>query len=98
MRRQAIPVAGITSDLEVAMERCYNAHIMDTAVQQKKKELKEKLGPKPAPSSKPTGTKNLGRGDTIKIYLKKKAPGQDLTPVLPKDDGPDIGKHAENPY
>ena len=39
MRRQAIRVAGISLDLEVAMERCYNQHIMDTATQQKKKEL-----------------------------------------------------------
>ena len=53
MRRQAILVVGISSDLEVAMERCYNQHIMDTATQQKKKELQEKPGPKPAPSSKP---------------------------------------------
>ena len=100
MRQQAILVAGKTSDLEVTMERCYNEHIMDMAAQQKKKELKEKPGPKPAPSSKsskPTGTKNLGHGETIKIHLKKKAPGQDWTPVLPKDDGPDVGKCYETP-
>ena len=100
MRRQAIPVAGITSDLEVAMERCYNEHILDTATPQKKKGLHEKLGSKPglAPkSSKPTGTGNLGRGETIKIHQKKKAPGQDWTPVPPKDDGPDVGKCYEPP-
>ena len=100
MHQQAIPVVGITSDLEVAMEQCYNEHIMDTAAQQKKKELKEKLGPKPAPSSKsskPTRIKNLGCGETIKIHLKKKAPGQDWTLVLPKDDSPDVGKHYETP-
>ena len=55
MHHQAIPVAGISSDLEVAIEICYNQHIMDTAVQQKKKEHQEKPGPKPNPSSKPTG-------------------------------------------
>ena len=65
MRRQAIPVAGISLDLEVAMEMCYNQHIMDTAAQQKKKEQQEKLGQKATPSSKPTGIKNLGRGETI---------------------------------
>ena len=42
MRRQPIPVAGISSDLEVAMEKCYNEHIMDTAAQEKKKALQEK--------------------------------------------------------
>ena len=69
MRCQAILVAGISSDLEVTMERCYNQHIMDTATQQKKKELQEKPGPKPTPSSKPTGVKNMGRGETIKLHL-----------------------------
>ena len=100
MRLQAIPVAGITSDLEVAMERCYNEHILDTATQQKKKGLHEKLGSKPGPapkSSQPTGTGNLGHGETIKIHQKKKAPDPDWTPVPPKDDGPDVGKCYELP-
>ena len=82
------------------MERCYNEHILDTAAQQKKKDLHEKPGSKPGPapkSSKPTGTGNLGCRETIKIHRKKKAPGQDWTPVPPKDDGPDVGKHYEPP-
>ena len=55
MCRQAIPVVGISSDLEVAMEMYYNQHIMDTAAQQKKKEQKEKPVQKATLSSKPTG-------------------------------------------
>ena len=97
MHRQAILVAGISSDLEMAMERCYNQHIMDTATQQKKKELQEKLGPKPALSSKPTGVKNMGHWETIKLHLRKKALGQDWTHVPPKDDGPNVRKHYETP-
>ena len=69
MCHQAIPVAGISSDLELAMEMCYNQHLMDMAAQQKKKELQEKLGPKPTPSSKPTRVKNMGCGETIKLPL-----------------------------
>ena len=97
MRCQAIPVAGISSDLEVAMEMCYNQHIMDMAAQQKKKEQQEKLGQKATPSSKPTGIKNMGHGETIKLYLRKKALGQDWTHVTPKDNGPDVGKCYETP-
>ena len=97
MRRQAIPVAGISSDLEVAMEMCYNQHIMDTATQQKKKEQQEKLGQKTTPSSKLTGIKNMGHGETIKLHLWKKAPGQDWTHIMPKDNGPDVVKHYETP-
>ena len=33
MCHQAIPVVDISSNLEVAMEMCYNQHIMDTATQ-----------------------------------------------------------------
>ena len=65
MHCQAIPVAGISSDLEVAMEMCYNQHIMDTATQQKKKEQQEKPGQKATRSSKPTGIKNMGHGHYI---------------------------------
>ena len=97
MRRQAIPVAGISSDLEVAMEMCYNQHIMDTATQQKKKEQQEKPGQKASPSSKPTGIKSMGCRETIKLHLWKKAPGQDWTHVTPKDNAPDVWKHYETP-
>ena len=97
MRHQAIPVAGISSNLEVAIEMYYNQHLMDMAAQQKKKELQEKPGPKPALSSKPTGVKNMGHRETIKLHLRKKAPGQDWTHILPKDDGPDIRKHDKTP-
>ena len=61
MCHQPIPVVGISSDLEVAMEKCYNEHIMDMAAQAKKKVLQEKPGVKPSPSSKPSGLKNMGR-------------------------------------
>ena len=97
MHCQPIPVLGISSDLEVAMERCYNKHVMDTATQQKKKELQEKPGPKPALSSKPSRLKNRGCRETIKLHLQKKAPGQDWTHVPPKDDGPDIRKCYKTP-
>ena len=69
MCQQAIPVVFISSNLEVAKEKCYNQNILDTAAQQKKKELQEKPVPKPAMSSKPTGIKNIGHRDTIKLHL-----------------------------
>ena len=59
--------------------------------------LQEKSGKKPSLSSKPPGLKNMGCGETIKIHLKKMAPGQDWTHVPPKDKGPDIGKCYEPP-
>ena len=97
MCRQPIPVAGISSNLEVAMEKCYNEHIMDMVAQEKKKALQEKPDTKPSPSFKPSGLKNMGHGETIKIYLKKLALGQDWTHVPPKHKGPDIRKCYDPP-
>ena len=97
MRHQPILVAGISSDLKVAMEKCYNEHIMDTAAQEKKKALQEKPGAKPSPSSKSSGLKNMECRETIKIHLKKLVPGQDWTQVPPKDKGPDVWKHYDPP-
>ena len=70
---------------------------MDTAAQQKKKEQEEKLGQKATPSSKPTGIKNMGCRETIKLHLQKKALGQDWTHVMPKDDSPDVRKCYQTP-
>ena len=39
----------------------------------------------------------MGRGETIKLHLQKKAPSQDWTHVMPKDNGPDVGKCYETP-
>ena len=92
MCRQPIPVAGISSVLEVTMERCYNEHIMDMAAQQKKKEQQGRPGPKSTPSSKPTSVKSLGHGQTLKLHLRKAMPGEGWAPVPPKDNGPDVRK------
>ena len=97
MRHQPIPVVGISSVLEVTMEKCYNEHIMDTATQQKKKEQQEKPGPKSTPSSKPTLAKGKGCGETLKIHLKKATRGKVGLPIPPKDDGPNVGKPYEVP-
>ena len=39
----------------------------------------------------------MGCRETIKLHLRKKAPGQDWTHVLPKDNSPDVGKHYKTP-
>ena len=80
MCRQAIPVAGISSDLEVAMERCYNQHIMDTAAQQKKKELQEKPGPKTRPVLQTNRSKEHGARGNHQITSPKEGPRPRLDP------------------
>ena len=79
------------------MERCYNEFMLDTAAQEKKKASQEKLGPKPSPAPKPSGSKTLGRGETIKLHLKKAVQGPGWTHVPPKDPDPNIGKPYQPP-
>ena len=49
IQRHPIPVAGISSELGVAMEKYYNKHMLDTTAQKKKKASQEKPGMKPSP-------------------------------------------------
>ena len=59
--RQAIPVVGISSVLEVAMERCYGEYILDTTAQAKKKASPEKPGRKSSgPGLDPYSTERPG--------------------------------------
>ena len=45
IRRQPIPVAGVSSELEIAMEECYNEEVKKAAAE-KNKAPKQKLGQK----------------------------------------------------
>ena len=74
------------------MERCYSEYILDTAAQEKKKASQKKLAAKHSLASKPSRSKTLGCGETIKIHLKKAVQGLDWTHVPPKDPGPDVRK------
>ena len=85
MRHQAIPVAGISSDLEVAMEMCYKQHIMDMAAQQKKKEQQEKPGQKATPSSKPTEVSHSGYDVNLIRHSSDTTPGS-TSPVTAQEN------------
>ena len=89
IRHQALLVAGTSSPLEVAMERCYGEFILNAAAQAKKKASQQKPGPKPSPAPKPSGS---GTGRNHKDPPQEDCPGQDWTHVPPKDQGPDVGK------
>ena len=83
-------MAGISSKLKVAMERCYNEHVMDTAAQEKKKTSPEKQGLKPSPAPKQSGSKTLEHREKIKLHIKKPVQGPGWTYVPPKDFGPNV--------
>ena len=97
IQHQPIPVVGILSKLKVTMEKCYSEHMLDTAAQEKKKASQEKPDAKPSLATKPSRSKTLGRGETIKIHLKKVVQGLGWTHIPPKDLGPDVGNQYKLP-
>ena len=90
IQHQPIPVAGISSDLEVAMEKCYNEEVMN-ALAKKSKAPKKKPGTSHSPASKSPRLKTLGRGESIKLHIKKAIQGPGWNHVQLKDTGPDVG-------
>ena len=86
---QPILVAGISSTLKVAMKKCYSEFILDTTAQEKKKASQGKLGGKSSPAPKPSESRTLGHGETIKVHLKKVAQGVGWIHVPLKDLGAD---------
>ena len=94
IRRQPIPVEGQSSELEVALENCFNWELQNT---EEKIAAKTKLGTQLAPST-PDGSRTscrLGCSQTLKLHLKKAIQGPSWTHVKPKDQGPDVGKIYE---
>ena len=78
------------------MEECYNQEVEKASARQSKAP-KEKPGTTPSPAPRASGQKTMGRGEAIKLHLKKMATGQDRTHVPPQDKGPVVGKHYEQP-
>ena len=89
IRRQPIPVEGQSSKLEIAMEEYYNQELcrLETPRQGVAKN-------KPSSSNTVTG---IGRGQTLKLRLKRAMPGEDWSHVEPKDPGLDVGQKYEPP-
>ena len=76
VRCQALPVPGVSSELEVALERRYSEHILSAPLGRGKMatEKPKTPGPKGAkPLPPPPGLTNAGRGDSLKLRLKKSA-------------------------
>ena len=86
--RQPIPVEGQSSELEIAMEECYNWELVWLEKPQEK-----------VAKDKPGNSKTrLGRGQNLKIHLKRAMLGEGWSHVEQKDPGPDIGKKYEPPW
>ena len=78
------------------MEQYYNWEIQKEMAKQSKAS-KEKPGATASPAPRAPRQKAMGRGETLKLHLKKAASGHIWTPVPPQDKGPEVGKkHQES--
>ena len=75
VRHQALPVRGESSELEVVLEKRYSEQLLHS-----KGRGKLIMENPTAPSHKsvtPSGLTKVGRGDALKLHLKKTARGED---------------------
>ena len=88
VRRQALPVQGKSSELEVVLEKRYSEQLLHSKGRGKLiVENPTTPGHKPVTSS---GLTNVGRGDALKLHLKRTARGEGWS-VEMRDLGPNVG-------
>ena len=88
-----LPQPGVSSQLEITLERLYSAAC--TKLKSSEKGRAGKHGAKS--TTTPPGLLKLGRGTVPKVRLRKDSPGLGWSHVTPKDMGPDVGHLYQAP-
>ena len=88
IQRQPILVEGQSSQLKMALEMCYYQELQNLE-EEKVAKSKQPTPTTPSSSRIPSG---VGRGQNLKLHLKKATQGPRWTHVEPKDLGPDVRK------
>ena len=97
VRHQALPVPGMSSELEIVLERRYSEQVLSSSTRRGKLTVENPTAPGPKPITSPPGLTKAGRGDILKLHLKRATQGEDWSHVEPKDPGPDVGCPYQTP-
>ena len=97
VRHQALPVPGMSSELEITLERRYSEHILSSALGRGKLVIENPTAAGSKPITSPPGLTKAGRGNTLKLHLRRATPGEGWSHVEPKDSGPDVGRPYQTP-
>ena len=89
---QALPAPGKSSELELALERRYSEYVLNAPLGRGKAAMGKPSTPGSKPLSSPPRLTKAGRGDSLKLRLKKSTQKPGWTHVEPKDMGPDVGQ------
>ena len=83
--RQALPVPGMSSDFEIALERRYSEHILNPSAGRGKLAVRNPTTPSHKPVTSPPGLTKARRTDVLKLHLKRATQGEGWSHVEPKD-------------
>ena len=97
VQRQALPVPGESSELELALERRFSEYVLNSSLGRGKVPIGKPSIPGAKPISSPPRLTKAGRADALKLRLKKKTQGEGWTHVELKDPGPDVGCLYQTP-
>ena len=97
VRHQTLPVPGVSSELEIALERRYSKHISSSALGRGKLIVEKPTAPSPKPVTSPPGLTKAGRGDVLKLHLRRATPGEGWSHVELKNLGLDGGRPYQTP-
>ena len=97
VRCQALPVPGVSLEFKIALERRYSEHVLSSAMGRGKLIVENPTDPSPKPITSPSGLTKAGRGEILKLHLKRATQGEGWSHVEPKDLGPDVGHPYQIP-
>ena len=97
VKRQALPVPGMSLELEITLERRYSKQVLSSSVGRGKLVIKNPTTPSPKPVTSPPRLTKARRGDVLKLHLKRATQGEGWNHVEPKDSGPDVGRPYQTP-
>ena len=97
VRHQALPVPGMSLDLEIALERRYSEHISNPPMGRGKLIVRNPPTHGHKPVTSPPGLTKTGWMDILKLHLKRGAQGEGWSHVESNDSGPDVGCLYQTP-
>ena len=97
VRCQALPVPGVSSDLEIALERRYSEHVSNPPMGRGKLIIGNLPTHGHKPITSPPGLTKTGQMEVLKLHLKRGAQGEGWSHVESKDSGPDVGRLYQTP-
>ena len=97
VRCQALLIPGVSSELEIALEKMYSEHILKPPMGRGRLIIGNPPTHGHKPITSPPGLTKTGRMDVLKLHLKRGAQGEGWSHIESKDSGPGVGCPYQTP-